>query len=73
MPETREIGVRRLARKELARVREIDRTERIDVLYVQRGTRLEERRGDFSARAWLTVGGRAGVADSARSLPPLPS
>ena len=69
MPETREIGVRRLARKELARVREIDRTERIDVLYVQRGTRLEERRGDFSARAWLTEGaGEHSVAAQQKAL-----
>jgi len=41
----REIRLRRLTRDELARVGEIDRTERIDVLYLQHGTRLEERRG----------------------------
>jgi GNAT superfamily N-acetyltransferase len=47
-----EIEIRRLSREELSRVGEIDRTERIDVLYVQRGTRLEERAGAWSARAW---------------------
>lgn len=56
MSDEPEIDVRRLTRDELGRIAEIDRTERIDVLYVQRGTHLEERRGEFSARAWLTDG-----------------
>lgn len=47
-----EIEIRLLSRAELSRVGEIDRTERIDVLYVQRGTRLAERAGDWSAPAW---------------------
>ena len=67
--EPREIGIRRLEREELARVGEIDRTERIDVLYVQHGTRLEERRGDFGARAWLTEGeGEHSVAAQQKAL-----
>lgn len=37
---------------------EIDRTERIDVLYVQDGTRLVERTGDWSAPAWFSEGER---------------
>ena len=69
MDEPREIRLRRLARDELARVGEIDRTERIDVLYLQHGTRLEERRGDFSARAWLTEGrGEHSVAAQQKAL-----
>ena len=44
--------VRRLARAELSRVAEIDRTERIDVIYEQRGTELEERRGTWNSPAW---------------------
>ncbi len=46
------LEIRRLARTELSRVGEIDRTERIDVLYEQRGTELVERRGNWSASAW---------------------
>lgn len=44
--------LKRLARGELSRVAEIDRTERIDLIYEQRGTELEERRGDWSTPAW---------------------
>ncbi len=50
------IEVKRIARVELARVGEIDRTERIDVIYVQRGTELEGRRGNWSAPAWDPYG-----------------
>jgi GNAT superfamily N-acetyltransferase len=51
MPGT--IGVRRLARDELALVRDIDRSERIDALYVQRAGSLELLTGgDWSAPAW---------------------
>ncbi len=46
------VELRRLARSELSRVAEIDRTERIDVIYEQRGTELDERRGDWSSPAW---------------------
>jgi GNAT superfamily N-acetyltransferase len=45
-----------LARSELGRVGEIDRTERIDLVYEQRGTELVERRGDWSAPAWDPAG-----------------
>lgn len=50
------ITYRRLASHELARVGEIDRTERIDRLYVQRGAELETVDGDFSASAWRADG-----------------
>jgi ribosomal protein S18 acetylase RimI-like enzyme len=51
------IAYRRLAVPDLKRIGEIDRTERIDALYVQRGTRLEARvGGDWSATPWLTEG-----------------
>ena len=46
------VEIRRLARAELSRVGEIDRTEHIDLLYEQRGTELVERPGDWSAPAW---------------------
>ena len=46
------VEFRRLARTELRRVVEIDRTERIDLVYLQRGTELVERRGNWSASAW---------------------
>jgi GNAT superfamily N-acetyltransferase len=53
-PEAVEPAVecRRLGRTELARVGEIDRRERIDVLYDQRGSRLVARHGNWSAPAW---------------------
>ncbi len=44
--------VRDLARDELSRVGEIDRTERIDVLFEQRGTELVARSGTWNASAW---------------------
>ena len=67
-PETRAVRVpspRRCATSrtggsssaELARAGEIDRTERIDTLYVQRGVELEPVAGDFSASAWHAEGG----------------
>ena len=46
------IEVERLTRAELSRVAEIDRTEHIDLLYQQRGTKLDERRGNWSSPAW---------------------
>ena len=46
------VEFRRLGRTELFRVVEIDRRERIDVLYDQHGTQLVARYGDFSASAW---------------------
>jgi GNAT superfamily N-acetyltransferase len=50
------ITYRRLVRADLSRIGEIDRTERIETLYVQRGARLEERVGDWSAPAWFSEG-----------------
>lgn len=47
---------RRLEASELERIGEIDRTERIDALYVQNGTRLELVSGEFSASAWTPEG-----------------
>jgi len=52
-----DVTYRRLERRELARVGEIDRTERIDTLYVQRGVELDAVHGDFSASAWHAEGG----------------
>jgi GNAT superfamily N-acetyltransferase len=51
-----EITYRRLAPADLERIGEIDRTERIDTVYVQHGDRLDRRFGDFSAPAWFTEG-----------------
>jgi hypothetical protein len=51
-----EITYQRLAAADLARIGEIDRTEKIETVYVQHGSRLEERVGDFSARAWFSEG-----------------
>lgn len=61
--------LRRLARAELARVGEIDRTERIDALYIQRGSVLERHEGDFSAGAWRRdVDGEYSVAAQRAAL-----
>jgi GNAT superfamily N-acetyltransferase len=40
------------------RVGEIDRTERIDLLYEQHGTQLVERHGEWNAPPWDTAGHR---------------
>ena len=50
------VTYRRLGVPDLAGIGNIDRTERIEMLYVQHGTRLDERTGDFSAPAWLREG-----------------
>lgn len=51
------VAYRRLAAEELDRLGEIDRTERIDTLYVQHGNQLVERTGgDWSAPPWFTEG-----------------
>lgn len=47
-----DIEYRLLGRGELARVREIDRTESIGGRYMQRGIALELERGDFSSPSW---------------------
>ena len=46
------IAYRSLAVSDLSRLGEIDRTERIDRIYVQHGTRLEPVAGDRSAPPW---------------------
>ena len=46
------VEFRRLDRRELSRVAEIDRRERIDVLYHQHGTQLVAGPGNWSASAW---------------------
>src|SRR3954466_15991810 len=46
------VEFRTLDRTELPRLVEIDRTERIDVLYEQHGTQLVARHGNWSAAAW---------------------
>jgi GNAT superfamily N-acetyltransferase len=51
-----EITYSRLVPADLERIGEIDRTERIDTLYVQNGERLYQRSGDFSAPAWFIEG-----------------
>lgn len=52
-----EVAHRRLEPAELALIRDIDRTEHIDALYVQHGTELELRTGgDWSAPAWSREG-----------------
>lgn len=48
-----EITYRRLVADDLSRLDEIDRTERIDTLYVQHGSQLEAKNGDWSAPPWL--------------------
>ena len=50
------IEFRRLDRAELLRVAEIDRRERIGVLFDQHGTQLVARHGDWNASAWDPVG-----------------
>jgi len=46
------VAIRNLERDELSRIGEIDRTERIDVLFEQHGTELVARRGTWNAPAW---------------------
>jgi len=50
------ITYRPFVRADLPRIRDLDRTERIDVLYIQHGTQLEERRGNFDSPNWLAEG-----------------
>jgi GNAT superfamily N-acetyltransferase len=53
---TLNVVYRPLATEDLGRIGEIDRSERIDTLYVQHGSRLEEKHGDWSAAAWFSEG-----------------
>lgn len=50
------VAYRPLERRELSRVGEIDRTERIETLYVQHGVDLEAVAGDFRASPWRSEG-----------------
>ena len=58
-----------MGRTELSRVVEIDRRERIDVLYDQHGTQLVARHGNWSASAWDPDGhGEHSVEDQVLTL-----
>jgi len=46
------LEVRELTRTDLARIGEIERTERIDLIFEQHGTELIARPGDWSAPNW---------------------
>jgi ribosomal protein S18 acetylase RimI-like enzyme len=64
-----ELTVRQLRDDELGRVAEIDRTEQIDAIFVQRGTELESRPGDWSAPPWDPDGdGEHSVAAHVREV-----
>jgi GNAT superfamily N-acetyltransferase len=52
------VEVRDLARDELSRVGEIDRSERIDVMFEQHGTELVARHGTWNVPAWDPEGER---------------
>ena len=60
--EIRDSSVQRI----VARVGEIDRTERIDVLFEQHGTELVARRGSWSASAWDPDGHGENSVDAKR-------
>ena len=63
------VEIRRLSRDELSGVGEIDRTERIDLIYEQHGTQLVERPGDWSSPAWEPDGhGEHSVAAQRHAL-----
>jgi GNAT superfamily N-acetyltransferase len=63
------VEIRRIGRSELSRVAEIDRTERIEVLYDQHGTELVGRHGEWHASAWDPDGrGEHSVDAQARAL-----
>ena len=49
---TARFEIRGLGREELARVAEIDRTERIELLYTQEGEHLAEQHGTWDAAPW---------------------
>lgn len=48
----RAVEFRGVERSELSRISEIDRTERIEVLYDQQGTALVARHGEWNAPTW---------------------
>lgn len=58
-----------MRRTDLSRVAEIDRRERIEVLYEQQGARLVERHGNFDSPAWDADGdGKHSVAAKVREV-----
>jgi hypothetical protein len=63
------VEIRDLARSELSRVDEIDRTERIEILFEQHGTELVARRGSWSASAWDPDGHGEHSVDAQRRSP----
>src|SRR5262245_20587885 len=64
-----ELAYRWLDADELERVSEIDRAERIDAIYVQRGSELTLVEGDHSSPPWQAEGdGEHSVANVRRSL-----
>ena len=60
------VEIRDLARDELTRVGEIDRTEHIGVLFEQRGTELVASHGTWSASAWDPEGDGEHSVDAQR-------
>ena len=61
--------MRDLAFADLARVAEIDRSEQISAIYVQRGENLELVEGDYSSPAWEALGeGEHSIAQKRRDL-----
>jgi len=63
------VEFRALDRTELSRVAEIDRTERIDLLYDQHGTQLVARHGNWNASSWDPEGhGEHSVAAQIHAL-----
>lgn len=60
------VEIRNLVRSELRRVGEIDRTERIEVLFEQHGTELVPRRGTRDAPAWSPQHGDGHTVDAQR-------
>jgi GNAT superfamily N-acetyltransferase len=63
------VVIRDLPRSEFRRVGEIDRTERIGVVFEQHGTELITRRADHDAAPWVAEGnGEHSVAAQRRAL-----
>lgn len=50
------ITYRAFTAADLPRIRDIDRSEVINALYIQRGTQLEERHGNFDSPNWFSEG-----------------
>lgn len=57
-----QIAYRRLVAADLGQIGEIDRTERIEALYVQQGADLVRREGDWSSPPWREGMGEHSVA-----------